>query len=133
MEPTYRGLDRMHGAEQLTDEDIANDALITAKANSGIYQFGASEASSNTLHQMFSHLSRDTEQFQRRMWEYLHRKGWYSLRWADEREIDEAREKAQSFLHWLGEHRSSGERRHPEAPFEPSMSATRGAAGHIPR
>lgn len=123
MESTYRTMDRTREME-LTDEDIANDALMTAKATCGIYSFGAMEASSHTLHQMFSHLSKETEQFQRRMWEYLHRKGWYSLRWADEREIEDAREKAESFRHWMGEHMGSKERRHPE--FEASMSGPRG-------
>lgn len=83
--------------QQLTDEDIASDLLLGSKLAIECYGKAAIEATDEGLHHTFSHFGKQAETTQRRLWDFLHKKGWYSVHWATGEQVQKAKEIARDY------------------------------------
>jgi spore coat protein CotF len=89
----------------LNDKDILNDILITEKNMSNNYSIALNEMSNDYLYKDLLTIFEETQNTQRRLFNLLFKKGWYTLEKADTNKMSQ---KHQEYSGMLSEMQQGG-------------------------
>ncbi|OEF98215.1 spore coat protein [Desulfuribacillus alkaliarsenatis] len=82
----------------LNDRDILNEMISLEKHASNLYHTATIEASNPSLHQSCSNIMQETLQCQRKLFQLMSQKGWYSPQNADQQQVSQAYQKFQGYM-----------------------------------
>lgn|GEM_PF-1136146 len=77
------GSDEEMHQQPLGDRELASDCLFMEKAIAERYHWSSIEASDPELRRTLEQIHDEVHQGAKRLFDYLHRKGWYQPRYAD--------------------------------------------------
>jgi spore coat protein CotF len=80
---------------KISDQTIAEDLLVSQKYMSGHYNIAVQESANPDLRRDFMSINQQVLDSAEKVFSCLEQKGWYQLKPADSKTINEARAKAQ--------------------------------------
>ena len=84
--------------KKMNDEDILNDILISMKHLVSSYGIAVNEASNKNIYKLFNSLLNNSSKLQAELFDLSFKKGWYTIETADNKKIDNAYNKFNSYL-----------------------------------
>ncbi|WP_018661777.1 spore coat protein [Weizmannia acidiproducens] len=82
---------------QMNDRDLANDLLAMEKYMTASYNTAMNEASHDALYQDLLSIFTETQNQQRRLYELMFQKGWYSLEAAEQEKMQQSLQQHQGY------------------------------------
>ena len=83
----------MNNSQSITDKDLMQDVLMTAKTLTGLYHYATQESSSNQLHTQFKTNLNETLDMQNNIYTAMEQNGWYPQQKAEQKQINQVKTK----------------------------------------